>query len=311
MKHFEFNYNKKFSCIAEKCKHNCCIGWEISIDKKTLTNYNLLKEKDARFGDSCFVNNSFNLTKDGRCPFLDNDNLCYIIKNYGEQNLCKTCKTHPRFKNFFSGVTETGLGLYCEHACKIILTNKQKMKLVLVKNDNKLNSFTNLEKKILSFRTKVIKILQNRKLSICQRLEKLQQLSKISLEKNSFNKWLDIYSNLEKLQINQFSFSKIEKQDNFSPILDSFVLEYENILCYLAFRHLSRAIDNLDLTERLAFVVLSFKMINHIFSTIYTDKFRNIDNLVEVCRFYCSEIETSEQNINLLLNEIEKLISFI
>ena len=26
------NYYNQFKCIAEKCHHNCCIGWEIDID---------------------------------------------------------------------------------------------------------------------------------------------------------------------------------------------------------------------------------------------------------------------------------------
>ena len=112
MKQYEFNYNKKFTCIADKCKHNCCIGWQIDIDKKSLSHYETLKDKDNRFNDNCFLGQSFNLNENLRCPFLDGDNLCHIIKNYGEKSLCKTCKTHPRFKNFFSGVTETGLGLY-------------------------------------------------------------------------------------------------------------------------------------------------------------------------------------------------------
>ena len=33
------NYYKKFKCIADKCKHNCCIGWEIDIDNDTLEFY--------------------------------------------------------------------------------------------------------------------------------------------------------------------------------------------------------------------------------------------------------------------------------
>ena len=164
MKQYEFNYNKKFTCIADKCKHNCCIGWQIDIDKKSLSLYETLKGIDKRFNEKSFFSGSFNLDKALRCPFLDGNNLCHIIKNYGEKSLCKTCKTHPRFKNFFSGVTETGLGLYCEHAGKIILSFKPKMKLELVKDDKKEKSFSAFEKKVLSFRKKVIAILQDKKL---------------------------------------------------------------------------------------------------------------------------------------------------
>ena len=30
------SYYEEFSCIADKCKDNCCIGWEIDIDEETI-----------------------------------------------------------------------------------------------------------------------------------------------------------------------------------------------------------------------------------------------------------------------------------
>ena len=313
MKKFEFNYNKNFVCIGSNCKHNCCIGWQIDIDKKSLNLYQALSKTDARFNSDCFSEKTFNLNSKhnigaGRCPFLDDDNLCYIIKNYGKKALCKTCKTHPRFKNFFTGRIETGLGLYCEHAGKIILSFKPKMKEVLVKDDLKNTKLSTFEKKILSFRKKTLSIAQNRKLSINQRLMDLSKLSNINLEKNSFNDWLNIYSKLDKLNINNFRFDMITQSKTFAPIVQDFEREYEQLLSYLIYRHLSRAIDLLDLRVRLGFVILSFNMINHIFSC--QDE-KTINSLVEVCRFYSSEIETSDDNIFALLNEVENLISFI
>lgn len=307
MKHFEFNYLKKFSCIAGACKHNCCIGWEIKIDKRSLDKYQSLKGLDDRFSDNAFNGNLFNL-KNSRCPFLDSDNLCHIIKNYGEKWLCTTCKTHPRFKSFFSGITETGLGLYCEHASKIILSNKQKMRLVLVKDDKKDKPLTKFEKQVLSFRKKAVSICQNRKLAINERLELLTQLSNVNLDKKSYLDWINTYLGLEKLEINDYSFEKLKNEKDFYEIAGGFELEYENLLSYLCFRHLSRAIDKLDLRIRLAFVILSFKMINQIFSL--QDK-KDFPSLVESARFYSSEIETSNDNIFTLLDKIESLISYL
>lgn len=110
------------------------------------------------------------------------------------------------------------------------------------------------------------------------------------------------------MKINEFSFNQVDKAGDFAPIVKGFEREYEQLLSYLIFRHLSRAIDMLDLKVRLAFIVLSFKMINNIFALSQTKSF---ENLVEVCRFYSSEIETNDDNIYCLLNEIENLISFI
>ena len=306
MKYFEFETNKLFSCDGN-CKHNCCIGWEISIDKKSLSLYQGLKKRDNRFFDGCFNGKTFNLNSSLRCPFLDEDNLCYIIKNYGEKSLCKTCKTHPRFKNFFSGTTETGLGLYCEKAGSLILSSKKKMKLCLIKDDHKSTCLSPFEKKVFSFRKKALSIIQNRKLPLDNRIENLLNLCDININKNSFNDWLKIFGRLENLKVNDFCFKKIDTATCFSVTVPKFDLQFEQLLSYLAYRHLSRAIDFIDLRVRLAFIILSFKMINHLFSNSQ----KTFEDLVEICRFYTSEIECNDDNLFLLLNEIESLVSLL
>lgn len=307
MKLFEFNYLKNFRCIASECKHNCCIGWNIKVDKRTLNKYNALKDKDARLQEKSFNNNLFRLDESLRCPLLDSDNLCHVIKNYGDKYLSKTCATHPRFKSFFTGATFTGLGLYCEEACRIILSLKTKMKPVLVKDDKKVNAFTKHEKKVLAFTNKCVKIVQDRKLDTSEKLSILSQMANVDLSKKSFNQWKEIFCSLEKLKTNEFSFSSIKDANSFNGLVDGFSREYEQLLSYLCYRHLTRAIDGLDLRVRLAFILLSFNLINHLFSL--TD--RTFSSLVECCRFFSSEIETSDDNIFTLLNEIESLISFI
>ena len=308
MKQYQFNYMKNFKCIGNRCKHNCCIGWDISVDSRSLKKYHEYSKTDSRFSTKWEDNGSFMMDKSYRCPFLDGDNLCHIIKNYGDKNLCSTCKTHPRFKNFFSGVTETGVGLYCEEGCRIILSSKTKMKVVLTRDDGKSCSLSPLERKIIRMRKKVVGILQNRRLPIADRLDAVKELCDIDLKKKSFGEWLDLFSSLEKIPTNAYSFSLIQKTNDFAPLVSGFELEYEQLLCYLVYRHLSRAIDTLDLSVRLAFVILLFSMINHIF---YNESERNLDTLVESCRFTLSEIELSDDNTFAILNEIENLVSFL
>ena len=306
MKYFEFNYTKKFNCIASKCAHNCCIGWGINIDFPSLKKYESFALLDKRF-ENAINENYFNLDGDYRCPFLDKDNLCHIIKNYGENSICKTCKTHPRFKNFFSDRVETGLGLYCEEACKIILTSKNKMKLVKTKESKTSKSLTTFERKVFAFRNKVIKILQSRNISLKERVNLLEKLCDIPLDKLSFSEWKNEFCLLEKLPINTFSFNDIPNATSFSNINEDLNSEYEQLLCYLAFRHISRAIDILDLRIRLCFIILCFKMINHIFSL---SKEKTLSALIEVVRFFTSEVECSEENQLALLNKIELLVSY-
>ena len=35
-------YYKKFKCIADKCQHSCCVGWEIDIDRESEEKYSRL-----------------------------------------------------------------------------------------------------------------------------------------------------------------------------------------------------------------------------------------------------------------------------
>ena len=43
MESFVPDYYSKFRCTAERCEHNCCIGWEIDIDEDSLSGYRQVK----------------------------------------------------------------------------------------------------------------------------------------------------------------------------------------------------------------------------------------------------------------------------
>lgn len=120
------NYYDDFKCIANKCKDNCCIGWEIDIDEATFNKYMLVKgELGNRLKNEIATENEvhyFKLKEHDRCPFLNRDNLCDIICEMGENGLCQICNDHPRYFNNYGDITEKGLGLACEEACRIILT---------------------------------------------------------------------------------------------------------------------------------------------------------------------------------------------
>ena len=126
------DYYPAFSCIADRCNHSCCIGWEIDIDQDALTRFQSaegpmgqrLKENISLEGEPHFI-----LGEDERCPFLNEKGLCDLILYGGEEILCQICTDHPRFRNFLPGRTEIGVGLCCEAAGQLILSRKQPVKL--------------------------------------------------------------------------------------------------------------------------------------------------------------------------------------
>ncbi len=127
------SYYADFSCIAGQCTDNCCIGWEIDIDSETAEAY---KQTTGAFGarlraNICFGEPSvFVLGEAERCPFLNDRNLCDIITNLGEPALCQICTDHPRYYEWFGDVKEGGVGLCCEEAARIILTQEAPFSVV-------------------------------------------------------------------------------------------------------------------------------------------------------------------------------------
>lgn len=128
------NYYDKFKCIADKCKDNCCIGWEIDIDEITFNKYmNISGKLGNRLKNEITTENGthyFKLKDNKRCPFLNDNNLCDIICEKGEGSLCQICSDHPRYINNYGNIIEKGLGLACEEVCRIILTQNSPSYLV-------------------------------------------------------------------------------------------------------------------------------------------------------------------------------------
>ena len=128
MKQYRPSYYKDFRCIASACSDNCCIGWEIDIDEKTASFY---RSVGGDFG--CRLqknilrdeNGSQFILKGERCPFLNEQNLCDIYINLGEPALCEICTQHPRYHEWYGEYKESGVGLCCEAAGRLIFSQKE------------------------------------------------------------------------------------------------------------------------------------------------------------------------------------------
>ncbi len=117
-------YYNEFRCLADRCRHNCCIGWEIDIDPDTYALYRAVNgDFGKRLHDGIVHGEQpcFRLGKDERCAFLNERGLCDIICTLGEDALCDICTDHPRFRTYVGDDLRLGLGLCCEAACRLIL----------------------------------------------------------------------------------------------------------------------------------------------------------------------------------------------
>lgn len=201
-------YYNKFKCIASKCSDNCCIGWEIDIDSKTYEKYKnvtgslamSLKNNIVLSEDGSY---SFKLTENERCPFLDENNLCKLIIEKGEDFLCDICKEHPRFHNCFGDKRETGIGIGCIAAAEIILSQKNKVKYItyqINESEYEIDYDQNFLKYLTKIRNKIFEILQNRNKNMNRRLiEMLLYGEKIKLKLTVILNWKYQKKNTKKL----------------------------------------------------------------------------------------------------------------
>ena len=127
MKNLEIytNYYNKFHCSASNCVSTCCTGWKIRVDNKTYKKY--LKLDDSKIKDYILENISdtqvINLKKNF-CPFIDENKLCFIQKNYGHDMLCDVCKIFPRDKQAFKDIIFNDLLISCPEVIKLIKDEK-------------------------------------------------------------------------------------------------------------------------------------------------------------------------------------------
>ena len=271
------NYYRKFKCIADKCRHNCCIGWEIDIDENTMDLYNSLEGKFAEKIRSNIDGEipHFVLGEGERCPFLNNNGLCDIISELGEDAICDICFLHPRFRNFYDDFTETGLGLCCEEAARIILTENERFFIELPEH-LKNNGFVKERKEVFD-------VLQDRSVTMYERLKKLSQ--KYGFEFQFSNEELyDFYMSLERLDESWESELKKLKDTYDIEIFkrEDLQIFFEQLACYFIFRHFQSGVG---------FAILSCWVVGEICSSC-----EDFDKMLDVVRMYSSEIEYCEEN---------------
>jgi len=304
MIHVVPDYYARFRCIAGACRHSCCIGWEIDVDEDKLHIYDTLT---GPFGDRLRAGISregtphFILRDGERCPFLNGDNLCDIILTLGEDHICQICAEHPRFHNHLPDRVESGLGLCCEEAGRLILGQKEAVHLVF---DEK----TEAPSPLLRLRDETIALLQDRGRPLEDRLESVLTLCGADLPERSWQEWCSFLLGLERLDEawtdvleNLRTHGNALDLDGFSLHMKGREEEYEQLLVYFLYRHFLTAYEDGDVSSKVSFAVLSTRMIRLLGALHWqqTGSF-TLEDQVEYARMYSAEIEYSQDNLDAL-----------
>ncbi|EIW6613881.1 flagellin lysine-N-methylase [Clostridium perfringens] len=257
-------YMNDFKCIGPNCIDTCCAGWDINIDKNTFKKYENgngnLKElingkylKNSESGDS-FNYGFMKITKDNKCPFLNDNLLCEIHGKCGEENLSITCRRYPRVFNIIDDIYEKSGLPSCEEICSKAFLNKEKMEFIEIEEELDEDSIEirrvidtdafigsdNLIQYFWDIRVISINIMQNRNFSIEERLSLLKSF----------------YKNLETLK-NKENFYEIE------DLLERIVEDPSNITEFID----SSTIVPLSITNNYFKIILDGNLLNKVIGT--------------------------------------------
>ncbi|MDO4484752.1 MAG: flagellin lysine-N-methylase [Clostridia bacterium] len=290
------DYYPSFRCIADRCRHTCCRGWEIDIDAETLSYYNSVPgDIGARIRGSivtCDGVSSFRLQGDDeRCPFLNSTGLCDIITHLGEDALCQICDDHPRYYNDFDTFTQVGVGLACEAAADLILRRHQPAAFITLADDAAPTAPTDEEADFLRLMDALLSVITDRSMPLALREEKLLAMLGVSMQEPSPEESAALYGSLELLD-SQWQ-AALQRLTSSSTLLTNEVMR-EQLLAYFIMRHLAAGFDDGDYAVPAAFAIHAGRLIASLA--------RTEDEFVDIARMYSSEIEYSDENLPAVMD---------
>lgn len=292
MKTVKPDFYDDFKCVADKCRHSCCVGWEIDIDSDSYEYYMGVEGKlgeDLRKNICSKPEPHFCLDEHERCPFLEKSGLCRLINELGEESLCDICAEHPRFYNYFDDRVEAGLGLCCEEAARLLLEGKGRLNLI---SDEEWFDEDEL------IRENIFDILSEQKNKMSERFTKCLAYFHEIFSMHDLSHWADFFLSLERLD-DCWTEKLLLLKEKYAEIkLEEQLLNerYERLCQYFVYRHM---LDADEYAPVLEFCILATEIIAAL------DTICGFD--VEHTRLFSSEIEYSDENIALILEEIRKI----
>lgn len=290
MKLYAPKYYEDFKCIADKCTHSCCIGWEIDVDKATYVRYKKSNNEYAKTVLQSIENCDtphFKLTCEDRCPHLNSKGLCEIIINMGEDYLCNICREHPRFYNFTNYGQEAGIGMSCPEACRIILNSDDYNDFEVIARGA--GDLEIIDYDALQDRDKIYSILKNKSISLESKLNEICQSYGIDLKTVNNEAYLECINSLEYLDNSHRSlFSEFLIEPRVSKNNEKHL---ERALAYFIYRHCTEALSIEDFKNSLYFCLFCEALL----ASLIEDK--REEEVYELARILSEEIEYNTDNI--------------
>lgn len=313
-------YYDSFTCTADKCTDNCCIGWEICIDEET---YGIYKNTCGTFGQRLREN----ITSDGepsfilkgeRCPFLNEKGLCDIIISMGEESLCQICRDHPRWFEWYGNEKEGGIGLSCEEGARLILSEKGFADYFESEVDDYPDEDFDEEgyRYLIKVREQIFDLLESPSLSVGEIFDnalslaaeaeatlcgtKKEELMPFCFEKE-LEKALHILGKTEPIDSKWTAgYEKLKSSGVISFSLDEKEKEYLiRLFAYFIWRYFLTGVFDYRITEKIRFAVFSVTVIY----ALYKEKHeKSFDALLKSAVLYSKQMEYSGENLDIFFS---------
>ncbi len=292
MKIYAPKYYSDFSCIADRCRHSCCIGWEIDIDSETLEKYRSLKADYAdeirKSIDDAKVPH-FRLGIGERCPHLSENGLCRIITQLSEDFLCDICREHPRFYNINERGMFVGLGMACEEAARIIFSSDGYGVFIETGETDGENEKIGFDSYVPI--QNIYSVLFASDMPYRDKLEKIYGEFEMSPSCISDEEWREILSSLEYLNEEHRDVFFRYSSDLCTPEYAEKALE--RALAYFVYRHCTGARDENSFFVSLGFCLFCERLLA---TAIKVNNAVGFEDICTLGRIISEEIEYSEDN---------------
>ena len=298
MKRYAPLYYPQFTCIADRCQHSCCVGWEIDLDPEAARRY---ENCTAAYGETlrqsvCWEAEppSFRLDEAERCPHLTDSGLCRMLLELGEDWLCDICREHPRFYHNTAAGEEVGLGMACEEACRLILEEPEYWRFVEVGETPEPEEAPG-EFDPLLHREHLYGLLSDRSVPYLQRLAEIVRQYGVDPASIPEERWRELLSELEYLHPEHRMLFACYHAD---PQPDAALLPLlERALAYFIFRHCSRQREETEFRMSLGFALFCERLLASLAEQADPAGFP------ELARVLSEELEYSEDNTEAIREE--------
>ncbi len=333
---------ESFKCVGGKCPDSCCIGWEVDIDEESYYYYMTVKgdfgerlKKSMKEEDG---ERFFPLNENGRCPFLNSENLCDIYSNLGEDRLCTVCTEYPRYYEVVGDYEQIDMSLSCIEYGKLYFDDKRIKsykrtddglggeKLSFLKR-RKREKCLRLRDSVIDFieayegntitdfiadtvnefinRAAALKVpgYKNLKRSISSGTDfKEYDTSGLNSLMKSLEvldkRWTDVTEGVDEI-LSRFSACEGKYLSNTD---NNTIFLYKKLMTYFVFRYTIETYFSDDVNMPLGIIEKSMYYIYIMCISYYYRDERNsgIDTFTDLCHIYSREVEHSDDNLNLL-----------